>query len=598
MRRPSPPSPTAPRAAKSPLAVDREAHASETSSRERDQTREAVPSPTASAVPSPSACAGEPATSSLLNTCHYSFRDLFRAAHRTNGIGGDGVGGDGEEEAAVQALYAMSQGERNALVKAWADSAGWFTEEQVGHDGATAFTAFSPERRVPVCADFGCRGTGSLASGIGGIGGIGDRAAPTECFDVVAQWTSNYQCPRCGEAAGRTRVQVPHGGTVLDFRRLCAAALGVGDDGDDGDDGGNGSNGFVNKVGFLDMNDDMDSLEMTPALVVDGTVRVTLVGAAHPRITDCDDNTGKATASDGNNDDENSESEGGEEKGDEEVRRGTAAVAAAAAAAAPREKEGSAKNQKPPTLADKNAAKDLSCVVDGFLYAGGQQAAGSRRALTEAGITHVLNCCDRIKCRFKKSFTYKVLHVHDTKGTDITAQFDEALQFLDACEEAGGRALVHCLVGASRSVSICLAYMVKRRKIPLDAAFKQCRERRSVARPNRRFCEQLIEYEAEVRGGERSAMTLEGTHGSEWGRWLVRLVRLCVWAIVHVADCAQSLEWCVRGYTAVCVCVGRERSLLILSIEDEMTLHTKQLLLCNTNRSSCPLLSTVLHASL
>ena len=525
MRRPSAPPPTA------PLAVDREARASDTSARARDQAREAVPSPAVSAEAEgseASACAGEPATSSLLNTCHYSFRDLFRAAHRTNGVGGDGSGDD-EEEAAVQALYAMSQGERNALVKAWADAAGWFTEEQVGHDGATAFTAFSPERRVSVCAEAGGRGTGSLASG---IGGIGDSAAPSECFDVVAKWTSNYQCPRCGETAGRTRVQVPHGGTVLDFRRLCAAALGVGDDGDDGST-------FMYKVGFLDMNDDMDSLEMTPALVVDGTVRVTLVGAAHPRITDCDDNTGNATASDDNNDGDNSESEGGEEKGDEEVRRGTAA---AAAAAAPREKEAAlsststraaaAKNQKPPTLADKNAAKDLSCVVDGFLYAGGQQAAGSRRALTEAGITHVLNCCDRITCRFKKSFTYKVLHVHDTKGTDITAQFDEALQFLDACEEAGGRALVHCLVGASRSISICLAYMVKRRKIPLDAAFKQCRERRSVARPNRRFCEQLIEYEAEVRGGARSAMTLEGTHGSEWKRWLVGLVRLCVWAIV------------------------------------------------------------------
>ena len=42
------------------------------------------------------------------------------------------------------------------------------------------------------------------------------------------------------------------------------------------------------------------------------------------------------------------------------------------------------------------------------------------------------------------------------------------------------------------------------------------------------------------------------------------LVRLCVWANVHVVDCAQSLEWCVRGYTAVCVCVSTSGSLRLL----------------------------------
>jgi hypothetical protein len=66
---------------------------------------------------------------------------------------------------------------------------------------------------------------------------------------------------------------------------------------------------------------------------------------------------------------------------------------------------------------------------------------------------------------------------------------------------AGGKCLVHCLVGASRSVSICLAYMVTREGMSLRAAYAQCKAARPVAKPNRHFCTELMEWEA-VQGAE------------------------------------------------------------------------------------------------
>ncbi|CAE8590196.1 unnamed protein product [Polarella glacialis] len=157
-------------------------------------------------------------------------------------------------------------------------------------------------------------------------------------------------------------------------------------------------------------------------------------------------------------------------------------------------------------MAERQALKDASEIQQGFLYLSGQMAAGSLPVLKELGVSHVLNCCDRVPCKFKKSLSYKVISVFDTKGSDIRAHFAEALEFIDAAKAAGGAVLVHCMVGASRSTSIVLAWLVSRCKIPLQAAFRDVRIRRSVARPNRAFCEQLMEFEREVLGSTSATL--------------------------------------------------------------------------------------------
>lgn len=64
--------------------------------------------------------------------CAYSFADLYTAAF--------GKAPTSEE---LADLYALSQTQRNHVVKGWADKAHWGTEERVGSDGVT-YTAFCP----------------------------------------------------------------------------------------------------------------------------------------------------------------------------------------------------------------------------------------------------------------------------------------------------------------------------------------------------------------------------------------------------------------------------------------------------------------------
>ena len=69
-------------------------------------------------------------------------------------------------------------------------------------------------------------------------------------------------------------------------------------------------------------------------------------------------------------------------------------------------------------------------------------------------------------------------------------------------ETLGGKTLVHCMYGISRSVSICVAYLMRYQeligrnsKLTVEEAVSYIRGRRCFAKPNRGFMAQLLSYE-------------------------------------------------------------------------------------------------------
>ena len=86
---------------------------------------------------------------------------------------------------------------------------------------------------------------------------------------------------------------------------------------------------------------------------------------------------------------------------------------------------------------------------------------------------------------------------------------------IKANEENGGKALVHCIFGVSRSVTLCMAYLMmylnskksdnKNQSIPITMgvyeALDYIRTKRCIARPNPGFIKQLVEFETQVRQG-------------------------------------------------------------------------------------------------
>lgn len=90
--------------------------------------------------------------------------------------------------------------------------------------------------------------------------------------------------------------------------------------------------------------------------------------------------------------------------------------------------------------------------------------------------------------------------VEDLESADLGAHFDAVADRIAREARKGGRSLVHCVAGVSRSPSLVLAYLVKHAHMTLAEAYDHVRALRPCICPNAGFWRQLIAYEIARRG--------------------------------------------------------------------------------------------------
>ena len=92
-------------------------------------------------------------------------------------------------------------------------------------------------------------------------------------------------------------------------------------------------------------------------------------------------------------------------------------------------------------------------------------------------------------------------------GADLLRHLPAAISFMDDAHSSGGKVLVHCVAGMSRSVSLVLAYLVQREpRMRLAEALRLVKQKRTVVSPNPCFMEQLARFE--VRRSEKKKGSL------------------------------------------------------------------------------------------
>lgn len=131
------------------------------------------------------------------------------------------------------------------------------------------------------------------------------------------------------------------------------------------------------------------------------------------------------------------------------------------------------------------------------LYLGNALTAACMQDLQRLGITAILNVSSTCKNHFTSNFLYKNIPVDDSHNTLLSNWFSDAITFIDEVKGAGGKTLVHCHAGVSRSATICIAYVMYSRHASLDTAFEFVKSRRSEISPNAGFMHQLLEFEKE-----------------------------------------------------------------------------------------------------
>ncbi|KAG2483604.1 hypothetical protein HYH03_017546 [Edaphochlamys debaryana] len=130
------------------------------------------------------------------------------------------------------------------------------------------------------------------------------------------------------------------------------------------------------------------------------------------------------------------------------------------------------------------------------LFLSGDYVAKNRDTLRQAGVTHVLNCVGFIcKEYFPEELTYKTLFLQDTPAEDISCVLYDSLDYIHTALQSGGRILVHCSQGVSRSATLVIAYMMWRSGKPYDEVFAAVKSIRGVANPNIGFTCQLLQWQ-------------------------------------------------------------------------------------------------------
>jgi len=147
-------------------------------------------------------------------------------------------------------------------------------------------------------------------------------------------------------------------------------------------------------------------------------------------------------------------------------------------------------------------------VFPGILV-GDRLAASNRYYLCKLGVTHVLNAAegkrekngtvDTNKEYYEPwGITYKGIQLVDVPQTNITIYFNDVVDFIDLALGAGGKVLVNCEMGMSRSSTCVLAYLMLRHQMSAGEALTMVRKHRYV-RPNAGFLRQLDELDSKLR---------------------------------------------------------------------------------------------------
>jgi len=132
------------------------------------------------------------------------------------------------------------------------------------------------------------------------------------------------------------------------------------------------------------------------------------------------------------------------------------------------------------------------------VFVGDVYAAHNTNELRKLNITHIVNMACGVTPAFPDSFKYLHIPLLDCTSENISEHFHNTSAFIQNAIEGGGRVLVHCLKGISRSATIAAAYVVKSHSVSPSEAVQMLRKFRPIIKPNSGFMMQLEWYSREL----------------------------------------------------------------------------------------------------
>lgn len=146
-----------------------------------------------------------------------------------------------------------------------------------------------------------------------------------------------------------------------------------------------------------------------------------------------------------------------------------------------------------------------------FLYLGNVDAAKNRQTLDKCDIRFVINVTSDLPNYFDcgakdgqlngnggPNIMYMRIPVDDNCSHNLAQFFAEAISFIEHARAQNAGVLVHCWAGISRSVTVCLAYLMYSQRCTLEEAFDRLFKQNGTIAPNFHFMEALTCWEREL----------------------------------------------------------------------------------------------------
>ncbi|XP_053294139.1 dual specificity phosphatase 28 [Pleuronectes platessa] len=138
------------------------------------------------------------------------------------------------------------------------------------------------------------------------------------------------------------------------------------------------------------------------------------------------------------------------------------------------------------------------CKVTKTLFISDARAACSDELLQQEAVTLCINVSKQQPFP-STSVTKLQVPVYDDPNEDLYSHFDRCADAIQKETNRGGRSVVYCKNGRSRSATICIAYLMKHRRLNLTEALQKVKTSRHVIDPNPGFMSQLQRYEHDLR---------------------------------------------------------------------------------------------------
>jgi len=147
----------------------------------------------------------------------------------------------------------------------------------------------------------------------------------------------------------------------------------------------------------------------------------------------------------------------------------------------------------------KRKFREPNKIGDHCIYIGGIESTWNSEWLKANNIKGIIQLESDRASYYQDKFEYlKINNLYDTEEDNISQYFQSTYEFIEKIKAVKGNVLIHCMMGASRSVAIAIAYLMKSERESYENCLSEIQQYQACAEPNSGFINQLKQFQQQM----------------------------------------------------------------------------------------------------